>query len=73
MSTRLWKCRNPRCPVLHGFILGHLTAGGALELSPTVCRVSIHFDTRHVVVTCPGCGTSRIFRGGPVFLDRMVE
>jgi hypothetical protein len=70
MSTRLWKCRNPRCPVQHGAVLGFLRDNGALDLVPRVTRVRIHLDTRHVVVTCPHCGTDRIFREGSVFLGR---
>jgi RNase P subunit RPR2 len=44
----------------------------ALDLAPGVTRVRIHLDTRHVVVTCPHCGTDRIFRDGSVFLDRVL-
>ena len=68
MSRRLWTCRNPRCPVMHGAVLGVLKGSGALDLAPGITRVRIHLDTRHVVVTCPHCGTDRIFRDGSVFL-----
>jgi hypothetical protein len=70
MSARLWKCRNPRCPVQHGAVLGALKGRDALELAAGITQVRIHLDTRHVVVTCPHCGTDRIFRNGSVFLDR---
>ena len=69
MSSRLWTCRNPRCPVQHGAILGVLKGSGALDLAAGITRVRIHLDTRHVVVTCPYCGTDRIFREGSVFFD----
>jgi hypothetical protein len=72
MSRQLWTCRNPRCPVQHGAILGVLKGRDALELKPGITRVRIHLDTRHVVVTCPHCGTDRIFRDGSVFLDRVL-
>jgi hypothetical protein len=53
-------------------VLGNLKGSGALDLAPGITRVQIHLDTRHVVVTCPHCGTDRIFQDGSVFLDRML-
>lgn len=73
MSTRLWKCRNPRCPIPHGEILGRLTVNGSLDLDHGVSQVRIYLDTRHVVVMCPRCGAARSFHNGPVFLNRMLE
>lgn len=71
MSRRPWTCRNPRCPVQHGAVLGMLKGSDALDLAPGVTRVRVHLDTRHVVVSCPQCGTDRIFRDGSVFLAGM--
>lgn len=69
MSTRTWTCRNPRCPCPQGAVLGHLTSGGMLRLLPSVTRVTVHLDSRHVMVTCPCCGSARRFEGGSIFID----
>lgn len=73
MSTRLWKCRNPRCQIRHGDVLGHLTANGALDLSQGVRHVRIDLDSRHVIVKCPRCGAERMFQGGKIYFNPMVE
>ena len=66
MSRRAWRCRNPRCPVPHGAILGRLTADGGLVLDPAVRSFRCYLDTRRVVVVCPFCGVPREFRGGAI-------
>lgn len=73
MSTRLWKCRNPRCQIRHGEILGRLTANGTLDLFHEVRHVRIDLDSRQVIVKCPQCGTERMFQGGKIYFNPMVE
>jgi hypothetical protein len=70
MSTRLWRCRNPGCPVRHGAVLGWLNADDGLVLAPAVQVFRAHLDTRRVVVACPACTAEREFRGVALFSSR---
>ncbi len=70
MSRRFFRCRNPRCPVPHGAVLGRLTGEGGLVLDPAVDGFRCFFDTKRVVVTCPWCGLEREFRGTAIFSGR---
>ena len=63
MSRRLWRCRNPGCPVQGGATLGRLTDDGGLVLDPAVVGFRVFLDTRRAVVICPACATERGFRG----------
>lgn len=63
MSRSLWRCRNPQCPVPHGAVLGRVTMEGGLVLAPSVAIYSVYLDAGKVVITCPGCGVVRVFRG----------
>ena len=67
MSRSLWRCRNRACGVAHGTVLGRVTADGGLVLDPTVERYAIFMDTGRAVISCPGCGQTRGFRGVAVF------
>lgn len=66
MSRSLWRCRNRDCSVPHGAILGRLTAEGGLVLDPAVKAFHCYLDTQRAVVTCPMCGTRRVFRGASI-------
>ena len=67
MSRSLWRCRNPKCPVPHGAVLGRLTSQGGLVLDAVVETYNIYLDTRRALVVCPACGARREFRGRAVF------
>lgn len=68
MSRHLWRCRNPRCPVPHGAVLGRLTTVGALIVAAEVRDLWCYFDSQHALLTCPGCGQRRHYRGPAVML-----
>ena len=59
MSRRLWRCRNPSCPVPHGAVLGRVTAEGGLVLDARVRVFQIYIDTRRAMIRCPACATVR--------------
>jgi hypothetical protein len=63
MSTRRWKCRNPRCRVTCGAILGHIACDGGLILDPTTILHAVYLDTRRAVVVCLTCGQWCEYRG----------
>ena len=67
MSRRLWRCRNPVCPVLHGASLGRLTSDHGLVIDPSVATFQAYFDTKKAIITCPHCGARREFRGQAIF------
>jgi hypothetical protein len=70
MSRSWWRCRNLECLVPHGAVLGRLTADDGLVLDRTVATFQVYFDTRRIIVVCPGCGTRREFRGSAVLSAR---
>ncbi len=70
MSCSWWRCRNRDCAVLHGAVLGRLTADDGLVLDRTVASFQVYLDTRRIIVVCPGCGTRREFRGSAVLSAR---
>jgi Fe2+ or Zn2+ uptake regulation protein len=73
MSRWLWRCHNPGCPTSHGAVMGRLTADGALVLDSAVSGFRCFLDTRHVMVVCPSCGTTREFRGPAVLMSSLEE
>jgi hypothetical protein len=73
MSRSLWRCRNPQCPVPHGAVLGRVTSGGGLVLSPQVKSFQAFLDSQRVTVVCPICGHAREFRGCALFSQRGAD
>lgn len=67
MSRRLWRCRNPGCPVLHREALGRLTSDGGLVLAPAVAAFRCYLDSGRAQVVCPACATERDFHGAALF------
>jgi hypothetical protein len=63
VSRSLWRCRNRRCPVPHGAVLGRVTAEGGLVLDPWVKQFLVVLATRRITVWCPACGHPRDFHG----------
>lgn len=67
MSRDQWRCRNPACPSRSGAPLGRLVHDGrGLRLDVGVQRFAVYFDTQRAEITCPVCGTVRIYRGQAV-------
>jgi hypothetical protein len=73
MSHSLWRCRNRDCPVPGGAVLGRVADGGGLVLAAGVDKFRIFLDTRRTIVTCPGCGTEREFRGAAIFSTEVAD
>jgi hypothetical protein len=73
MSRSLWRCRNPKCPVPHGAVLGRVTSDRGLLLDGSVETYNIYLDTQHAIVMCPHCSQGREFRGTAVFSARRTQ
>ncbi|MGC4107274.1 MAG: hypothetical protein QM753_13205 [Thermomicrobiales bacterium] len=64
MSRHHWRCRNPACLAPSGAHLGRLVHDGhSLVLDSGVRRFAVYLDTQRAEITCPVCGTVRLFRG----------